>query len=199
MTTGRGRDGAQTNMNQLPLRERVANERRRLKSVREALSAALANGAHGDASFVPFYVAVADYVEASMHRLHIQDVRMGEMIRAKLGPPDASAQKAMGELDERLAGNQRHLSNLLESRDALKKRGVAALNHFEQVGRDYTNYIVTSMGHHGGTTDLAQKLFSVDDWAYMAGITEEETRREQVLHDQVFKSVPKSLKLPAPS
>ena len=184
-------------MNQVPLRERIGNERRRLKSVRQALSVAVAQGAKGDVSYVPFYLAVADYIEASMHRLHIQDVRMGEMIRAKLGTLDASATKAMGELEERLAGNQRHLSNLLEARGALKKQGASVLDRFEQVSRDYTNYITTNMGHHGATTELAQKLFSMDEWAYMAGITEEETRREQVLHDQVFKSVPQSLKLPA--
>jgi hypothetical protein len=184
-------------MNQLPLRERVANERRRLKSVREALSAALAQGAHGDPAYVPFYVAIADYMEASMRRLHIQDVRMGEMIRSKLATQEPGSTRAMGELEDRLTGNQRHLSKLVEGRDALKKEGVAALDRFEQVGRDYTNYITTRMGHHGPSTDLAQKLFSMDDWAYMAGITEEETRREQVLHDQVFSSVPKNLKLPA--
>ena len=184
-------------MNQLPLRERVANERRRLKTVRQALLAALAQGARGDASYIPFYLAVADYIEAAMHRLHIQDVRMGEMIRAKLVTVEGSATKAMGELDERLAGNQRHLNKLLEARDALKKQGASVLDRFEQVSRDYTSYIMTNMGHHGGTTELAQKLFSVDDWAYMAGITEDETRREQVLHDQVFKSVPKNLTLPA--
>lgn len=184
-------------MTQLPLRERVANERRRLKSVRETLSAALAQGAHGDASYAPFYVAIADYIEASMHRLHIQDVRMGEMIRAKLATQDPGSAKAMGELDERLAGNQRHLSKLIESREALKKDGASALERFEQVGRDYTNYITTNMGHHGASTELAQKLFSMDDWAYMAGITEEETRREQMLYDKVFASVPKGLKLAA--
>ena len=184
-------------MNQVPLRERVANERRRLKSVREVLSSALAQGANGDASFVPFYTAVGDYIEASMHRLHIQDVRMGEMVRAKLGNLDATSSKSMEELDARLAGNQRHLNKLLESRDALKKQGASALDRFEQVSRDYTAYIIASMGHHGGTTELAQKLFSMDDWAYMAGITEEETRREQVLYDLVFKALPKSLKVAA--
>jgi hypothetical protein len=183
-------------MNELPLRERVANERRRLKSVREALSASLSQGSKGDGSFVPFYVAVAEYIEAAMHRLHIQDVRMGEMIRAKLGPPDAGAKKGLGELDERLAGNQRHLAALKEARAALAQEGASALGRFEQVSRDYTHYITTSMGHHGATTELAQKLFSVDDWAYMAGITEEETRREQLLYERVFASVPKGLKLP---
>jgi hypothetical protein len=183
-------------MPELPLRERIANERRRLKSVREALSAALAEGSGGDAAYVPFYVAVADYMEAAMHRLHIQDVRMGEMIRAKLGN-DASGKQPLKELDDRLTGNQIHLRKLLEARDGLKREGAAALAPFEQAARDYTDYIARNMGHHGATTELAQKLFSLDDWAFMAGITEEETRREQTLHDRVFGSVPKSLKLPA--
>ena len=183
-------------MAELPLRDRVANERRRLKSVRESLTAALAQGARGDEEFVPFYVAIAEYIEAAMHRLHIQDVRMGEMIRSKLGTLDAAAEKAMTELDERLAGNQRHLSAMLAARDQLRKSGVAALDRFEQVSRDYTNYIVASMGHHGSTTELAQKLFSMDDWAYMAGITEDETQRERTLFDHVFATVPKKLKLP---
>lgn len=183
-------------MNQSPLRERVANERRRLKSVRSALSAALARGSGGDAAYVPFYVAVADYVEAAMHRLHIQDVRMGEMIRAKLGTLDATAKTAISELDERLAGNQRYLQAFLEAGNALKQQGAAALGRFEQASREYTDYITTNMGHHGATTDLAQKLFSMDDWAYMAGITEEETRREQSLYERAFAAVPKTLQLP---
>jgi hypothetical protein len=184
-------------MPELPLRERIANERRRLKSVREALSAALAEGSGGDSAYVPFYVAVADYMEASMHRLHIQDVRMGEMIRAKLGNNAADGKQPLKELDDRLTGNQMHLRKLLEARDGLRREGAPALARFEQAARDYTDYIARNMGHHGATTELAQKLFSLDDWAFMAGITDEETRREQTLHEKVFGSVPKSLKLPA--
>lgn len=184
-------------MAELPLRERVANERRRLKTVRKALSAALARGARGDAAFVPFYLAVADYIEASMHRLHIQDVRMGEMIRAKLGALEPPAEKALAELDGRLAGNQRHLHAMLEAREVLKRDGVDALDRFERVTRAYTDYITANMGHHGGSTELAQKLFSLDDWSYMAGITEEETRREQELYARVFASVPAALEPPA--
>lgn len=183
-------------MGELPLRERVANERRRLKSVREALSAALAQGARGDASFVPFYAAIADYIEVAMHRLHIQDVRMGAMIRQKLGTPDAAAAKGLGELDERLAGNQRHLGALKEAHGALLSEGASALARFEQVSRDYTSYITSSMGHHGATTDLARNLFSLDDWAYMAGISEDETRREKTLYESVFAAVPSGLQLP---
>lgn len=184
-------------MNQAPLQERVANERRRLRSVRQALSAALEHGADGDESYTPFYIAVADYMEAAMHRLHIQDVRMGEMIRSKIGTLDAAAMAAMAELDGRLAGNQRHLQAFIDAGKALRKEGQSALGRFEQVSRDYTGFITANMGHHGGSTNLAQKLFTMDDWAYMAGITEEETRREQALYERVFAAVPKGLKLPA--
>ena len=46
------------------------------------------------------------------------------------------------------------------------------------------------MGHHGATTDLAQKLFSQEDWLYMAGITDDDVVREQELHDRVEKCLP---------
>lgn len=184
-------------MNELPLRERVANERRRLKSVREALSAALAKGSKGDPAYVPFYLALAAYMEAAMHRLHIQDVRMGDMIKSKLGSLTAQDKQALAELDSRLSVNQRHLRNFLEARDSLKKEGAAALDRFEKVSREYTDFITANMGHHGATTELAQKLFSLDDWAYMAGITDEETRQEQDLYQRVFAAVPAGLELPA--
>ncbi|MBM4196063.1 MAG: hypothetical protein FJ197_03045 [Gammaproteobacteria bacterium] len=183
-------------MSQQPLRERVANERRRLKSVRTALTVAVAQGAKGDAGWVPFYAAIADYFDASMHRLHIQDVRMGTMIRSKIGTIDAAAARGLEELDARLAGNQRHLGLMLEARDALRRDGVAALGRFETVARDYTHYITTNMGHHGPSTDLAQRLFTIDDWSYMAGITDEESRTEDTLYQRVFAARPANLQLP---
>jgi hypothetical protein len=177
----------------IPLRERVAGERRRLKSVREALTAAVARKSGGDPAFIPFYVAVADYIETSMGRLHAQDVKMGDMIRTKLGTVDAQSAQALAELDERLAGNQRLLAEFVAARDALQAEGAAALGRYEDSGAAYTNYIVTNMGHHGGTTDLAQRLFTTADWEYMAGVTEAETRLEQELHARVFAALPARL------
>lgn len=175
------------------LRERVAGERRRLKSVREALTAAVGRKARGDAAFVPFYIAVGDYIETSMGRLHAQDVKMGNMIREKLGTLDDSARKALGELDERLAGNQEHLRVFSSAKVALKQEGAAAIDRFEAASAAYTSYIVANMGHHGATTDLAARLFTPADWEYMAGITDEETRTEVQLYDRVFALLPASL------
>ena len=173
------------------LREKVAGERRRLKSVRETLTAAVARKSRGDSAFVPFYVAIADYFETSMGRLHAQDVKMGNMIREKLGKLDANAEQALRELDERLAGNQQHLQALSAAKKALAvARDAAALERFETAGAAYTHYIVTNMGHHGGTTDLAGRLFTQDDWEHMAGVTDEETRTEQRQYAQVFDALP---------
>ncbi len=175
------------------LRERVAGERRRLKSVREAMTRAVERTSHGDPAFIPFYVAVADYIETSMGRLHAQDVKMGDMIRAKLGKLDAQSEQALRELDERLAGNQEHLRAFSAAKAALTSGGAAALAQFETVSAAYSHYIVTNMGHHGGTTDLAGRLFTTADWDYMAGVTDEETRVEQQLYARVFGALPSAL------
>jgi hypothetical protein len=137
----------------MTLRERVAGERRRLKSVRETLTAAVARKSGGDSAFAPFYVAVADYIETSMGRLHAQDVK----------------------------------KNLVAGTNP------ANLASFELAGAAYTNYIVTNMGHHGGTTDLAGRLFTPADWDYMAGVTDEETRTEQQQYARVFSTLPPAL------
>jgi hypothetical protein len=84
---------------------------------------------------------------------------------------------------------------MLETRDRLKRDGVSALEQFEKVSREYTQYITTNMGHHGATTELAQKLFSLDDWSYMASVSEEESQAEQELHARVFAARPAGLTL----
>lgn len=179
------------------LRERVAAERRRLRSVRQKLSAAVAQTSGGDDSYVPFYVAVADYIEAAMERLHAQDVKMGDMIRDKVDTIDDSVKQALAELEERLAGNQEHLQRFLEAGESLKRDGAAAVERFEAVSKAYTDYITANMGHHGGTTDLAGKLFSMDDWEYMAGVSDADMKREQELYDRVDETTPADLEVPA--
>jgi hypothetical protein len=111
---------------------------------------------------------------------------------------DPANQLALVELDERLAGNQLCLKNMLDARDALIERSDAALAGFETAGKAYSDYIVASMGHHPGSTELAQRVFSAEDWAYMASITEENQAREEQFYTRVFATVPGMLKLPAP-
>ena len=179
------------------LQERIAGERRRLRTVRQKLSAAVAQGAAGNADWVPFYSAVADYMETAMDRLHAQDVKMGDMIREKLGHIDDSAQQALNELDERLAVNEKRLERLLAAGQQLVDQGIEALDEYEDAARDFTDFIVRNMGHHGGTTDLAAKLFKPEDWEYMADQTDSAIANEIALFEKVEASTPKNLQVPA--
>jgi TolA-binding protein len=179
------------------LQERIAGERRRLRSVRQKLSAAVEQTAGGNAEWASFYEAVGDYMEAAMARLHAQDVKMGDMIRDKVERVDEKVQKALDELDERLSGNQRRLDELLAARDELQERGTQAIERFESAAREFTDFIVRNMGHHGATTELAGKLFKPADWEYMAGITDEAMAHEVALYERVETTTPADLEVPA--
>jgi len=175
------------------LREKIAAERGRLKKVRLAMAVALEKGAEGAEEYVPFYRAVADYIDAAMDRLHVQDIRMGDMLREKADMSAATVKQAMFELDERLAGNQEHLKKFIAAGKALADKGAEALEHFEATAQAYSDYITSNMGHHSGSTDLAREHFTVDDWTYMAKISADEEEREAKLYDEVFRVAPKDL------
>jgi len=176
------------------LQERIGNERRRLREVRLKMVAAIEAQAGGDEAYVPFYVAVADYIDATMQRLHDQDIKMRNMIVEKVEQVDDSVEKALGELDERLDGAKAKLVPFLEARDALRKTGAEALEKFEQVGQEYSDFVVANMGHHGATTDLAAKLFSPADWEYMAGISDEQAQQDEDLFQRVVDASPDTVK-----
>ena len=102
------------------LMERIGNERRRLRNVRQRMAAAIEAQAKGDEGFVPFYVAAADYIDETMQRLHKQDVKMGKMIVEKVDEVDDTVKQALKELDDRLEGAKDHLKPFLAARDALR-------------------------------------------------------------------------------
>ena len=171
------------------LMERIGNERRRLRSVRQRMAAAIEIKANGAEKFVPFYIAAADYIDATMQRLHGQDVRMGEMITEKLGETDDQVKQALKELDDRLVGAKAHLTPFLAARDALRERGAAALEEFEAEAQVYSDFVTSTMGHHSATNDMCVKTFTPADWEYMAAISDEQL----ALDEQLFKSVVDSM------
>jgi hypothetical protein len=172
------------------LQERIGNERRRLRLVRQRMAAGIEAQAGDDAAYVPFYVAVADYIDTTMQRLHDQDVKMGNMIREKVDEVDVQVENALEELAERLRGAEAHLKPFLEARDELREKGIAALESFEAAGKAYSDFIVANMGHHGATSDLSAKLFSLADWEHMAGITDAQQREDEELYQRVLDASP---------
>jgi len=179
----------------MELRERIAGERRRLRKVREALSAAVTQTSRGDEAYIPFYLAIAAYFEAAMERLHTQDVRMGDLLREKADMDNSENKQVLGELDQRLKGNQEYLKKFLAGGKALQSQGKQALGEYEAEAKAYTDYIISNMGHHDGSTDLARATFSEENWSYMADISEKDMAYEEELFERVFSKIPDNLEL----
>jgi len=175
------------------LKDRIAGERKRLREVRQLLSAATAQGAGDDQSWLSLYVAMVAYFDAAMERLHEQDIRMTSLLREKADLTTPEAQRAMAELAERLDGNQQHLRRFLDAGAALDRDGVAAIAEFESAASAYTTYITENMGHHAGSVDLAREAFTAEDWEHMALVSDEDAAREVALYDAVFAAKPLNL------
>jgi hypothetical protein len=175
---------------------RVAGERSRLRQVRQTLTAATANPASGGPDRANFYLAIGDYFEAAMERLHEQDIRMGDMLREKADLEDPKNKQAMAELEERLSGNQLHLEKMLGARDRLRAAAEPSVTEFESAGGAYAQFIVDNMGHHGGTTDMAAEVFSPADWEHMTLVSAAAQQREQELIAAVFNLLPADVTAP---
>lgn len=176
------------------LREQVGHERQRLVLVRKALSASLAETTEHGEAYVPFYIAVAKYIESAMGRLHAQDERMSELIPERAPNMDDAIRDMLKDVHERLEGSKKHLNAITAACQALESRGVAAIKTFEAAGKGYTDYIASRMGHQARPSDMAAKLFTEADWTYMAGATDADIAREQKLFSDVRAALPPSLK-----
>ncbi len=174
--------------------ESIMNERGRLRTAHEMLNAALAEEVR-DEAFVPFYIAVADYMEISMDRLHKQDVKMLQRLGEAVDPTDAEAEEIIAEVYRRLDGNQAHLQNFLACRADLQSEGASAVDRFEAVSRDYIDFIHNRMGHHAPSTDLARQIFVEDDWVAIADIDQGYFRKEEALYESVLQTRPGSVPL----
>lgn len=175
--------------------ESLMGERGRLRTSHEMLKAALETADRGD--YGPFYIAVANYMEAGMGRLDAQDVKMLGRLAKKLGDPSPDEQAIIDEVHRRLNGNRELLAKYLGCRDALAANPADAelREDYESVSNAYIDYIHNEMGHHAPSTDLARKLFSEPDWEEIADIDPEYFTRERALYNDLLDARPDSVPL----
>lgn len=165
--------------------KRLMGERIRLVQVRQGLSKALATGAGGDSTFIPFYAAVSNYFQHAMDRLHKQDIKMLSMLTKKTTAAGIDPGTAISEVYERLDRNLELLTEMTNSAVTLEPE---TIDVFEAVSQRYTRYIVESMGHHVPSASLAQQLFSEQDWITMADFSDQATEQEQYLFNDVVQT-----------
>lgn len=176
--------------------ESLMGERGRLRTTHEMLKAALEVGSRG-ATFTPFYIAVARYMEASMGRLDTQDVKMLARLGEKLGVTNADEEEIIAEVHRRLDGNREHLKKFLAHAAALdaNPEDAAAIETYEATSAAYIDYIHNRMGHHAPSTDLARRLFTESDWVEIADMDASYFAAERELYTAVLDSRPDDVPL----
>lgn len=180
--------------NQRPAIESIMQERGRLRTVHEMLKEALAVSPR-DETFIPFYIAIGDYMEASMGRLHTQDINMLERLASKIDMNDPENEEIIAEVYRRLDGNQEHLKRYSACKQALESEGAEAVSDYEDASLAYVDYIHNRMGHHAPSTDLARKAFTEEDWVAFADIDETYFAKERVLYESVLQTRPEGVPL----
>jgi hypothetical protein len=180
--------------NQKPAIESIMQERGRLRTVHEMLKEALAVSPR-DETFIPFYIAIGDYMEASMARLHTQDINMLERLASKIDMNDPENEEIIAEVYRRLDGNQEHLKRYSACKQALESEGAEAVSDYEDASLAYVDYIHNRMGHHAPSTDLARKAFTEDDWVAFADIDEAYFAKERALYESVLQTRPEGVPL----
>ncbi len=180
--------------NQRPAIESIMQERGRLRTVHEMLKEALAVSPR-DETFIPFYIAIGDYMEASMGRLHTQDINMLERLASKIDMNDPENEEIIAEVYRRLDGNQEHLKRYSACKQALESEGAEAVTDYEDASLAYVDYIHNRMGHHAPSTDLARKAFTEEDWVAFADIDEAYFAKERALYESVLQTRPEGVPL----
>ncbi len=174
--------------------ESIMGERGRLRTVHEMLKAALEVSPR-DETFIPFYIAIGNYMEASMGRLHTQDISMLEKLASKVDMNDPENEENITEVYRRLDGNQEHLKRYTACTRALASDGTEAVKDYEETSLAYIDYIHNRMGHHAPSTDMARKVFTEEDWAAFADIDESYFSKERALYESVLQTRPESVPL----
>ena len=176
--------------------ESLMGERGRLRTVHEMLKEAL-EVTPRDASFVPFYIAIGHFMEASMGRLDSQDIKMLARLGEKLGVANPDDEEIIAEVHRRLEGNRKHLKKFLASTAALEtnRKDPAIIEDYETTSAAYIDYIHNHMGHHAPSTDLARRLFAESDWIEIADIDAAYFAEESELYKAVLETRPDTVPL----
>lgn len=169
---------------------RLRKERKRLQTVRKAFTKAVHDGMRGEDAYIGFYVAVSNYIQEAMHKLHEQDYTLLKLIEEKADVEHLDASLILDDVYDKLANSKMLLEELITKSEAIDE---TSIDTFEEIGQRYTDFIQERMGHHPPTTELADKLLSDEDWRTVANFDDHSIQTEERLFDEVVKNAPDNI------
>jgi len=161
-------------------------ERRRKLQVREAFSAGLERYRNESGEPRAFYLACADYLLQGQHRLVAQDLRLAEMLNARVPAEQAADHELIDALFDRLQQAQNAADAFAAAIAAYRASSGHDHTAFETAAVEYLHVIVNVLGARSHSLrHLTTTLFSDQDWARIVDLTPEFLSAEEGL----FKAV----------
>jgi len=179
----------------LPLpRRQIMTERMRMAQVRKAFGAALKNQAYENGDLKTFYVACTRYLEMALNRLHAQDQRIVDMLRARVAADDEASQKLLTDFDSSLRASRKALGDLLQALEQYEHKARTSTQDYETAAHRFMDVFLNILAaRRHSSQHLEETHFDVSDWETVAGVTPRSLARERELFSQTCQTAPPDL------
>lgn len=145
--------------------EQLRWERRRKMQVRESFSGGLRHFRAGGGDPGAFYLACGDYLVEGQRRLIDQDLRLVDLLAARVPASQVADHEAMRALRDRLELADRTLAEFSRALAEFRRRGSAGRGEFEEASARFIDVLVNVLGARSHSLrHLTSTLLDEEDW-----------------------------------
>ena len=188
-------------MDELPLpRRQIMTERMRMAQVRKALGQALEQRPGPDGAAKLFYFACTRYLEMALNRLHAQDQRIIDKLRARVAAEDEASHALLSDFHSSLEASRKALRELLQALQAYQQDTGASREDYENAALRFMDVFLNILAaRRHSSLHLEEQYFDLSDWEAVAGVTSASLALERELFSQACEVAPPSARSRIPS
>ena len=126
-----------------------------------------------------------------MDRLHYQDQVIHDLLAERIPQDDSDAHERLATLNERQGQSRAMVETFRQAVDALSGSGEDGRGAFETAAHEFTAAFTSLMAPRKNPFHAyTDELFSQEDWALVAGVTDESIEMEKNLYIAAQSSAP---------
>ncbi|TDI65583.1 MAG: hypothetical protein E2O89_02435 [Alphaproteobacteria bacterium] len=172
----------------------ISQERRRMVQVRRALARAVDGNRDQPQDLTSFYNACAEYIVYAQGRVHSQDQRIADRLKAGVPADQVDGHGRIDELIKRLQISRDLSAQFASAAQELRDKGAAQQKDFQEATETFLTEVTKALGsERNPLSDLTDQVMSSDDWRQVADATDDIIAQEETLFAQVRASAPAGL------
>ena len=172
----------------------IRRERQRMVQVRRALARAVEGNRDQAQDLTPFYNACAAYISYAQGRVHSQDQRIADTLKAGVPADQTDDHARIDELIKRLQMSRELSVQFASAAQELRDKGGSQQKKFEKATETFFTEVTKALGsQRNPLSDLTDKVMTPADWQRIVDVTDDIVAQEETLFDQVRGSAPAGL------